>query len=75
VGLFEWRPTGLDGSATFSRSIVAVAPALDFVGMAEKFDKDIQAVFRDASNVSTPIVHAGDIAVRRGADRREVRCP
>ena len=35
--------------------IVAGAPALDFVGIAAQFVKDIQAVFPDPRNVSTPM--------------------
>ena len=35
--------------------IVAGAPALDFVGIAAQFVKDIQAVFPDPRNLSTPM--------------------
>ena len=49
-GLMEAQrfPDDFDG-------IVVGAPALDFVGFAAQFVKDIQAVFPDPRNVSTPM--------------------
>ena len=49
-GLMEAQrfPDDFDG-------IVAGAPALDFVGLAAQFVKDMQAVFPDPRNVSTPM--------------------
>jgi Tannase and feruloyl esterase len=49
-GLMEAQryPADFDG-------IVVGAPALDFVGLAAQFVKDIQAVFPDSRDVSTPM--------------------
>jgi tannase/feruloyl esterase len=55
-GLMEARrfPDDFDG-------IVAGAPVLDFVGLAARFVKDMQAVFPDPRNLSTPMFTTGTL--------------